>query len=156
MSDNPPDATDDAVVDAQTRPHDGGATLTEVLAGYADGGFTGSFSAIEGSAVECHQCNARSDAASIIMSSLRRLEGASDPADMMAVVALECPACHAQGTLVLGFGPAASAEDSDVLLVLRDHRADDQLPGNSAPGEASGDDSPEASHDGGTSTDAGR
>jgi hypothetical protein len=142
MSDNPPDATDDAVVDAQTRPHDGGATLTDVLAGYADSGFTGSFSAVDGAAVECHQCNTRSDAASIIMSSLRRLEGASDPADMMAVVALECPACHAQGTLVLGFGPAASAEDSDVLLVLRDHRGDDQLPGNSSPGEASGDDTP--------------
>jgi hypothetical protein len=77
------------------------------------------------------------------MSSLRRMEGASDPGDMMAVVAIECPSCQAQGTLVLGFGPAASAEDSDVLLVLRDFRADDQVPGNSAPGEASGDDTPD-------------
>jgi len=140
MSDNPPDAADDAVVEAQTRPHDGGTTLTEVLAGYANGGFNGSFSAIDGAKVECHQCNATSDAAAVKMSSLRRLEGASDPDDMMAVVAIECPACNARGTLVLGFGPTASAEDSDVLKVLRDHRADDQLPGNSAPGEASGDD----------------
>jgi len=141
--DSTPPVPEADVVEAQTRPHDGGATLTDVLAGYAEAGFTSSFSAIEGGRVECHQCNATSDAARVKMSSLRRMEGASDPGDMMAIVAIECPSCQAQGTLVLGFGPAASAEDSDVLLVLRDHRADAQVPGNSSPGEASGDDTPE-------------
>jgi hypothetical protein len=145
--DSTPTAPDAGVVEAQTRPHDGGATLTEVLAGYADAGFTGSFSAVEGGKVECHRCNATTDAGQVKMSSLRRMEGASDPGDMMAVVAIECPSCQTQGTLVLGFGPAASAEDSDVLVVLRDFRADDQLPGNSSPGEASGDDT----HDEGAS-----
>src|SRR5688500_2340195 len=82
VSDKPPAATDDAVVDAQTRPHDGGTTLTEVIEGYCEAGFTGSFSAVEGALVECHQCNTRSAADSMVMSSLRRLEGASDPADM--------------------------------------------------------------------------
>ena len=129
-----------AASDAQT--HDGGATLTDVLAGYADGGFTGSFSAAPGGVVECHQCNSKSDASRVKMSSLRRMEGASDPDDMVAVVAIQCPSCDAQGTLVLGFGPTAAEEDSDVLQCLQDHRADQNLPGNSAPGEASGD-SPE-------------
>jgi hypothetical protein len=78
------------------------------------------------------------------MSSLRRLEGASDPADMVAIVAVTCPRCGNQGTAVLAFGPAASAEDSDVLAVLRDHRHDAQVPGNSAPGEVLGDDTPSA------------
>ena len=135
-----PNAThDDAVVESQTRPHDGGTTLTEVLAGYSDAGFTGSFTTLEGGSVECHQCNSTTHASRVKMSSLRRMEGASDPDDMMAVAAIQCPSCDARGTLVLGFGPAASTEDSDVLHCLQDFRSDDKIPGNSAPGEASGD-----------------
>src|SRR5688500_11313885 len=128
-----------AVVEAQTKPHHGGTTLSEVLAGYGEGGYTGSFSAIDGAVVECHQCDASTPASDVRMSSLRRMEGASDPDDMMAVVAIECPACNARGTLVLGFGPSASEEDSDVLHCLQDFRSDSKAPGNSAPGEASGD-----------------
>ena len=116
-----------------------GTTLTDVLAAYAESGFDGSFSAYEGTQLECHECGARFPATEVSMSSLRRLEGASDPADMVAVVALTCPRCAAQGTAVLGFGAAASPEDSDVLGALRDHRSNDALPGNSEPGEATGD-----------------
>ena len=91
------------------------ATLTELLAAYAEGGFGGSFSVAEGAGLECHSCGARFPAAEAEMSSLRRMEVASDPADMVAVVALTCPRCATAGTAVLGFGPAASAEDGDVL-----------------------------------------
>jgi hypothetical protein len=77
------------------------------------------------------------------MSSLRRLEGESDPADMVAVVALTCPACGAQGTVVLGYGPMADGHEADVLRGLRDERSTEGLPGNSAPGEAVGDSSAE-------------
>ena len=49
------------------------------------------------------------------MREIRRLEGASDPDDMLAVVALECPVCSMKGTIVLHFGPEASAEELDVL-----------------------------------------
>lgn len=48
----------------------------------------------------------------------RRLEGASDPADMVLVVAATCPSCGAQGTIVLGYGPEASATDSDLVAEL--------------------------------------
>ena len=139
-SESMPSDADPSVVESQSRPHDGGATLSEVLAGYADGGFTGSFSAVEGGNVDCHQCNSKSNASRVKMSSLRRLEGASDPGDMVAIVAIECPSCNAKGTLVLGFGPMATEEDSDVLHCLQDFRSDAKAPGNSAPGEASGDD----------------
>ncbi|MCU1500992.1 MAG: hypothetical protein JWM12_346 [Ilumatobacteraceae bacterium] len=115
------------------------STLTELLAAYADAGFDGSFSAYEGAQLECHECGARFAASEVEMASLRRLEGASDPADMVAVVALTCPRCSAKGTAVLGFGPAAAPEDGDVLGALRDRRGNDELPGNSAPGEATGD-----------------
>ena len=67
------------------------------------------------------------------MSSLRRLEGASDPADMMAVVAITCPICGARGTTILGFGPNSTEQDSTVLAALRDDRGDSTAPGNSAP-----------------------
>lgn len=144
-SDDQPPA-DSAAVESQTRPHDGGATLTEVLAGYAAGGYSGSFTALEGGSVECHACGSKSSASRVKMSSLRRMEGASDPDDMVAVVAIECPSCNAKGTLVLGFGPAASEEDSDVLHALQDFRSDSNAPGNSAPGEASGDLSPADVH----------
>lgn len=116
------------------------ATMTSILEGYAQGGFDSSFGVTDDSEVECHECNAVSLASDVSMSSLRRLEGASDPDDMVAIVALTCPACDARGTAVLGFGPMATLQDSEVLKDLRDDRADDTAPGNSAHGETTGDD----------------
>ncbi|MEO6125274.1 MAG: hypothetical protein ABIR32_16340 [Ilumatobacteraceae bacterium] len=121
-----------------SEPSDG-TTLTEVLAAYATAGFTGSFSVTEDSTLQCHECEAVSEPATVEMASLRRLEGASDPDDMFAVVAITCPACSSTGTLILGFGPTAPAEDGDVLRALQDLRGEGDLPSNSAPGEAHGD-----------------
>jgi hypothetical protein len=123
-----------------SRAADSEATITDVLTRYADGGFTSSFTVTDASQLECCECGNASDPAEVSMSSLRRLEGASDPADMVAIVALTCPVCGAQGTAVLGFGPTATVEDADVLKAMRDNRADTNTPGNSAPGEAHGDD----------------
>ena len=116
-------------------------TLRGVLDAYVDAGFAGSFTTVEGARLECHACEQTVEATAVPMSSLRRLEGASDPDDMLAVVALTCPACGTQGTVVLGFGPNATAEDSDVLKALRDERNVADMSGNSAPGETAGDDS---------------
>ncbi len=119
-------------------------TITEVLAGYAEGGFSSSFLVTDDCQLECAECGAVSPANSVSMSSLRRLEGASDPADMIAIVAMTCPACGARGTVALGFGPMATLQDSEVLKNLRDDRGDAKAPANSAPGETTGDDpSPE-------------
>jgi len=127
---------------ADNFPPSDDTTLIDVLEGYSEGGFSSSFVATEDSQIECIKCGTVSSPSAVSMSSLRRLEGASDPADMVAVVALTCPACHTKGTLVLGFGPMATAQDSDVLAGLRDDRADDRAPGNSAHGETHGDDAP--------------
>ena len=110
-----------------------------MINGYTEAGFSSSFTVTSDSMLECNSCHQVAWPSDVAMSSLRRLEGASDPDDMLAVVAITCPHCSAQGTTTLGFGPAASPEDSDVMSALRDHRADDQLPGNSAPGETTGD-----------------
>ncbi len=110
-------------------------TLTELLAAYATGGFPSWFSASPDVHMVCHECGDRFAAADAAMSSLRRLEGASDPADMLAVVALTCPRCAAKGTAVLGFGPAGAAEDGDVLGALGERAADPAVPRHAAPGE---------------------
>lgn len=50
------------------------------------------------------------------MHSHRRLEGASDPDDMVAIVAISCPVCATQGTLSPQYGPMGHwEEDADVL-----------------------------------------
>lgn len=122
-----------------TDPGQEGTTLTEVINAYRDAGFAGSFTVTSDAMLECNTCHQVAWPSDVAMSSLRRLEGASDPDDMLAVVALTCPHCGARGTTTLGFGPAASPQDSDVIAALRDQRDDDQLPANSAPGETTGD-----------------
>jgi hypothetical protein len=58
-----------------------------------------------------------------------RLEGQSDPDDMVLVVAARCPACHDGGSIVLGFGPAGSAEDAAVVAQIPDHAMHHLNPG---------------------------
>jgi hypothetical protein len=45
----------------------------------------------------------------------RRLEGASDPADEMLVLAGTCQGCGERAVLLLGFGPTASPADAAAL-----------------------------------------
>jgi hypothetical protein len=52
------------------------------------------------------------------LATLRRLEGASDPDDLVAVVGLVCPVCGARIAAVLHYGPTASAAEADVLAAL--------------------------------------
>jgi hypothetical protein len=130
---------DDLVEQTGDHPMGGEATITEVLEGYANGGFASSFIVTDDCALECVECGTASAPDRFKMSSLRRLEGMSDPADMVAVVAITCPVCGSRGTSILGFGPNATEQDSTVLSKLRDHRADTAAPGNSAPGETTGD-----------------
>jgi len=98
------------------------ASLVEVLAGYEAKGFTGQFAPRTGPCVHCHSCGSDEPAAQTPVVALHRFEGASDPGDEAVVLALECAACGAQGTLVLAYGPAASAEDAGVLAELLDDR----------------------------------
>ena len=115
-----------------------GTTLAEVLHHYSEAGFTSGFTAEADGFLRCSSCDAVVDAATVAMHCLRRLEGASDPSEMMAVVALTCPACGQKGTTALTYGSMASAEDADVLTRLRDQRHDDVGPASAAPGEAAG------------------
>jgi hypothetical protein len=111
-------------------------TLVEVLAGYRSGGYAATFWAEDNTNVRCGACSSILDARRFSMQSMRRLEGASDPADMVVVVATACPVCAARGTMVLGYGPTASAADAAVLTAMHDVRTtDDDLPANASPDE---------------------
>jgi hypothetical protein len=64
---------------------------------------------------------------------MRRLEGASDPADMLAVFALTCPRCGTAGTLTLNYGPETTPGEVTVLQALEVNAEKPSPPGLSPP-----------------------
>ena len=60
-------------------------TILGVLGDLESQGFTGQFMPRDGGQVECLTCHRLSPADETVFRQLRRLEGASDPADMLAV-----------------------------------------------------------------------
>ena len=86
-----------------------------------------SFDVLDGSRLRCSACRRVVPCAEVPLLEVRRVEGPSDPAEMAAVLALRCPRCSAHGTLALGFGPCASAEDQDAFAALSlDERGPDR------------------------------
>ncbi|MGI9033815.1 MAG: hypothetical protein ACR2HY_09110 [Acidimicrobiales bacterium] len=71
-----------------------------------------------GGRLRCFTCRVVSNAARVNVDVLRRVEGASDPDDMLAVAAVTCPNCRTRATVVLSYGPEASEDDTDVMLQL--------------------------------------
>lgn len=78
----------------------------------------GQFQSLPGGMVKCLTCGAQVDAKEIAADDVTRLEGVSDPDDMLMVVPARCPTCATQGALVLHYGPDSSPEDADVLVRL--------------------------------------
>lgn len=96
--------------------------LNEVVDAWDAEGYAGQFRVEPDAQILCLSCGAPSPAADHSANNVTRLEGPSDPADMEIVVPLECPNCGARGTLVLNYGPEASADEADVLRAFRrDH-----------------------------------
>ncbi len=107
----------------------GAETLLDVLGALADQGYSGEFAATEvddpqHGRIVCSACHHAFAADAPVVGDLRRLEGASDPDEMLAVVALTCPNCATRGTLVLKYGPTATVEDSAALEGLDRPRPD--------------------------------
>lgn len=97
-------------------------TLVAVLDALASEGWTENMSVDDEGQVRCPQCSTVSRPEDVGVDRLRRLEGASDPADMMAVVALTCPSCQARGVVVASYGPDATEGDVFLLRALEDIR----------------------------------
>lgn len=97
-------------------------TLMGVLAGLlADGFETDMFVTATGK-VRCGACRHDADPADLELHAIRRLEGASDPADEAAALALVCRVCGARGTAVVRYGPEAEPQDIAVLRAVEDLR----------------------------------
>ena len=93
-------------------------SISDANAKFARLGYTAQFAAEAGATVRCFTCKTDSPANTLTIVELQRTEGASDPDDMVANVAVACPNCGAKGVLTLKYGPDASIEDQDVLKSL--------------------------------------
>jgi hypothetical protein len=93
-------------------------TMTRVIEHYERQGYGGQFVVVAGGSVVCSSCGAESVVADLEVDGRRRLEGASDPADMAMIVALRCPVCATGGTAIVRYGPEAEPEHSEFLLAL--------------------------------------
>lgn len=85
-------------------------------------GFTGDMFVTSSARVRCGSCRHEADPSQLELHAIRRIEGASDPADEAAVLALACTVCGLRGTAVVRFGPEASREDDEVLRKVEDLR----------------------------------
>ena len=83
-------------------------------------GYDRDFFAVEGPGLRCGACRHVIPAADLELDALGRLEGASDPADMAAILAVTCPSCGARGTAMVKYGPDATAEEDELLRQLPD------------------------------------
>jgi hypothetical protein len=101
------------------------SSINDVIAAFEGEGFHGQFGSAEHGEVQCFTCKHRSPAEAMAVEHLRRLEGASDPDEMLAIVALTCPNCQTRGTLTLNYGPVATVEDDLVLRGLEQAPAPD-------------------------------
>jgi hypothetical protein len=97
-------------------------TLVEILAEMAKDGFVENFTVTPDGRVRCSCCGQIDDPADMSMMGLRRLEGASDPDDMVAALALVCRKCGAKGAVVVKYGPGSTEGELAVLAAVENGR----------------------------------
>jgi len=107
--------------------------LLAVLRTMAAHGFAGQLRAEADGVIRCLTCHGTFGPEGVSANELTRLEGASDPADMLAVIAITCPHCSTGGSLVLNYGPLSTIEGIAALSAFeRDPAASStDVPGSS-------------------------
>lgn len=93
-------------------------SVIDVLARFADDGWTADHIARPYAKMRCGVCSRHSLVAELETDAMHRVEGASDPDDMQMVVGLTCPYCASRGAVVLAYGPSASETDSEFVGAL--------------------------------------
>lgn len=102
-------------------PHPSGTSLAEVLHDFAEAGYDGQLEIDDDSGlITCVSCSTTVRPDQLTIASKRRLEGASDPADMTTVLATRCPTCAVTGVVICRYGPEASAGEVELLRLARD------------------------------------
>jgi hypothetical protein len=97
-------------------------SLTGILGAFGDEGYRSGFRPRVDGNVECEECRHSHPPEHLNLKGLERLEGSSDPDEMLAVCAIECPECGVRGTLILTYGPETTHEDGEVLTRINDAR----------------------------------
>lgn len=92
--------------------------LLRVLEQLESEGYTGQFSVVDDGEILCHTCGGRTGATTVEADQMTRLEGASDPDDMLGVLPLVCPSCGQLGVLVVNYGPESPMEHGLFLRQL--------------------------------------
>ena len=100
----------------------GGMSITDALREFESRGYVGQFVIRPGGRIECRACGEAHRPKDVPLEAMRRLEGASDPADMVFVGALRCPGCDTIGTATINYGSQAQAADARVLRELDNQR----------------------------------
>ncbi|NND74176.1 MAG: hypothetical protein HKN44_04140 [Ilumatobacter sp.] len=124
MDDNPDTAADTSVL--------------AVLSSFAEDGWVANHTSEPDGAVRCGRCDEVNPGGAWEVGARHRVEGASDPADMQVVYGMRCPACGADGALLVGYGATASDQDQDLLTALPEE--DDDLADPVAASSGSGSD----------------
>ncbi|MEZ5244903.1 MAG: hypothetical protein R2707_07395 [Acidimicrobiales bacterium] len=96
----------------------GSDTLVTVLASAAAAGYATAMTVSPGAVMVCGNCAEHAAARAVSVDRYRRLEGASDAADLMLVALVRCPHCEIGGTLTFGYGPNSGVDDDDFLSEL--------------------------------------
>lgn len=102
----------------ETQPDPDDVALSAVDAHLQEDGYQGQFRALEGGELLCLTCRGTFPASSRRADQVSRIEGASDPADMLVVIPVVCPVCDASGSLVANYGPESSLEEAQVLRAM--------------------------------------
>jgi len=108
-------------------PHPAGSpsdntTLLAVLETFRRDGWDANMTVTDDGDVRCPTCRTESAPGTVTMGAMRRMEGASDPADMLAVVGLVCPNCQEQGVAVVHYGPDTTEGEIIFLRAIEDER----------------------------------
>jgi hypothetical protein len=116
----PADPYSDGPVPGEPSSYPADRPLAEVLRIAEEHGYGGQFDLDdEGGGCRCGACGTVSSPDEVQVDSLQRLEGASDPAEMSAVLEVTCPNCGQQGTVVCRYGPEASPGEAALLRSAR-------------------------------------
>ena len=91
-------------------------TAVSLIDDLREQGYDADFVVGEGGVVRCTSCRHEEQPGDIDVDVFRRLEGASDPDDMSAVLAITCGECGTKGVVMVGYGPNASPDEGDLLL----------------------------------------
>lgn len=96
-------------------------SLSDLLLDYVAKGYTCELLAAKDGRIRCPGCESSGAASDGRIEAFHRFEGDSDPGDNCVLVAIRLPMANGsecRGVMVIGFGPAASPDQNDVLSAL--------------------------------------